>query len=170
MTKNAHQLFETVVDPIAITRNNGGNVARLGLTGKYYCNGFLSGKCLCTELVNRLGLSPVNTCGPVNGCNCVSCMQLDLKSRRLPEGYLVNREGANARLGPNGIFYCGRFSKDLVDRGDCDGYCGPENGPNCDPCQELDVLKLTRYASLVNVPPSSPDVEISFITLKLSKK
>ena len=55
-------------------------------------------------------------------------MELDIESRNLPKGWLVNREGYSAKLN-NGKFYCGRLVLEGVE--DCDGWCGPNNGPQC---------------------------------------
>lgn len=55
-------------------------------------------------------------------------MELDIKSRNLPNGWLVNSDGFAARKS-DGKFYCGRLV--LEDTDFCDGYCGPENGPQC---------------------------------------
>lgn len=62
-------------------------------------------------------------------------MKLDLRSRLVPKGYLVNCDGALARKGTTGSFYCGR--KVLVGVAFCDGYCGPKNGPACNSCKLL---------------------------------
>ena len=35
-------------------------------------------------------------------------MALDIRSRLLPAGYLVNKQGAACRKGVNGLFYCGK--------------------------------------------------------------
>ena len=76
-------------DRIGRAVNDAGRQARLGQSGKYYCSGRLEGKCICCD----------GQCGPTNGCNCNSCMKLDLKSRMLPKGYLVNKEGRAVRKG-----------------------------------------------------------------------
>ena len=56
-------------------------------------------------------------------------MELDVRQgRALPPGWLVNREGYAARKSGD-LFYCGRLV--LENEEDCDGYCGPTNGPNC---------------------------------------
>ena len=73
-------------------------------------------------------------CGPDSGCNCSSCMKLDIETRLLPKGYLVNKEGASCRSN-DGKFYCGR--RVLVGEPFCDGYCGPTNGPSCPSCKIL---------------------------------
>jgi hypothetical protein len=104
-------------DRIATMRNSAGNKARLGQTGKYYCGGRLDTKCGCCD----------GSCGPTNGCNCRACMALDLQSRQLPKGYLVNKEGRTVRRGVQDKFYCG--SKVLSGFPGCDGWCGPTNGP-----------------------------------------
>ena len=75
-------------------------------------------------------------------------MKLDLKSRNLPIGWLVNREGFMASRGDTGYFYCGR--KVMNNHLFCDGYCGPNNGPNCSSCQKLDRQTMPggRYSGL----------------------
>jgi hypothetical protein len=52
-------------------------------------------------------------------------MKLDLKSRMLPKGYLINRMGHIERWGDAGNFYCG--CKVLVGVRNCDDWCGPTN-------------------------------------------
>jgi hypothetical protein len=74
-------------------------------------------------------------------------MKLDLKSRMLPKGYLVNKMGHAVRRGANGNFYCG--CKVLVGVRNCDGWCGPTSGPQCDSCRSIQGLSQTRYASLM---------------------
>ena len=118
--------------------NSKGNVARIGQSGKYYCGKDLDRvDCRCCN----------GSCGPTNGCNCSACMQLDLFSRNLPKGWLVNREGYPSRKGSTGSFYCGRCVMKNVPN--CDGFCGPTNGPNCDSCKKLDVLAKNRYSNLI---------------------
>jgi hypothetical protein len=110
-------------DRIAKTTNGAGRASRLGGSGKYYCGGRLETKCSCCD----------GYCGPDNGCNCLSCMKLDIASRQLQKGYLVNKEGRIARPSPSTQqFYCG--SRVLVGKPGCDGYCGPTNGPACGAC------------------------------------
>ena len=121
-------------------RNSNGKVARLGQTGKYYCGSRLDGpRCVCCNGI----------CGPSSSCNCSFCMELDIKGRSLPKGWLVNSSGFNARKhNAHGIFYCGRKVLDGV--ANCDGYCGPTNGPNCDDCKKLDRMSTNRYSRLLN--------------------
>jgi len=95
-------------------------MARLGSNGKYYCGKRLDGpKCSCCD----------GYCGLHSGCNCSGCMELDLKFRCLPSGWLVNRDGHAAKLSELNLFYCGRKVLDGVPN--CDSYCGPNNGPQC---------------------------------------
>ncbi|XP_013391120.1 E3 ubiquitin-protein ligase SINA-like 4 [Lingula anatina] len=136
----AEKLFETPgqniesLDRVARTTNSNGDAARLGETGKYYCSQPLNGSCSCCN----------GFCGPTNGCNCTPCMKLDVSRRRLPHGWLVNRKGFSARVGPEtGRFYCGR--KVMPVNSSCDGYCGPTNGPNCEACRKLDRQARDRY-------------------------
>ena len=74
-------------------------------------------------------------------------MQLDLISRNLQKGWLINREGFASRKGSTGQFYCGRNV--LKNVPNCDEYCGPTDGPNCYSCKKLDVLAKNRYNSLI---------------------
>ena len=98
--------------------NEKGYRARLGQTGKFYC-----------------GQTERNTtCGPSTGYNCVACMKLDLKMRKLPSGWLVNRVGASVQLSARGKFHCGRRTdkKDMLDP-----YCDPRHGGQCDDCSHF---------------------------------
>ena len=72
-------------------------------------------------------------------------MQLDIKG--LPRGTLVNRHGStSSRSNETGKFYCGM--KVMLVGPDCDGYCGPTNGPNCEACQILQSQAISRYNKL----------------------
>lgn len=112
--------------------------ARIGSNGKYYCGSRLNGSCGCCD----------GNCGPTNGCNCVNCMKLDIEARALPAGYLVNREGRIARKGDAGMWYCGAMVMQGVSN--CDGYCGPTNGPQCSACARLQSQLGSRYAAIVS--------------------
>lgn len=120
-------------------KNDRGDYARLGATGKYYCGKKLEKRCGCCD----------GNCGINAGCNCNACMKLDLKARNLPKGWLVNRDGFVSRKGLTGQYYCGR--KVLLSDSWCDGWCGPTNGPSCDACKTLDKLIQANnlYANLV---------------------
>lgn len=110
--------------------------ARLGSNGKFYCSGRLDGaRCLCCD----------GRCGPSNGCNCSSCMMLDVQKQKLPRGWLVNREGGSARFSSKtpGVFYCGRMV--MRDNPTTDGYCGPDDGAQCTACLRLNEQYLDRY-------------------------
>ncbi|CAF4975834.1 unnamed protein product [Rotaria sp. Silwood1] len=123
-------------DRLETTLNNRGRYARLGSTGKFYCGDALDGpQCNCCD----------GKCGPTGGCNCSSCMLLDLQKRALPRGWLVNRDGASARCSRQMLttFYCGR--RVMPDDGTSDGYCGPTNGPQCTACQILNQQRSGRY-------------------------
>ncbi|KAI9338360.1 hypothetical protein DFJ73DRAFT_962131 [Zopfochytrium polystomum] len=122
------------------TLGEGGLACRLGSTGKYYCGRAMPGDFPCTD----------GYCGPTNGENCPSCQRLDLEARRLPVGYLVNRDGAPARrIDGVGRFMCGRKSECLRRNAACDGWCGPNNGPTCEACQCLDRHAKESYAFLL---------------------
>lgn len=122
------------INPIAILKNDKGNTARLGVSGVFYCLGKLEGNCCC-----------IGICGPTNGCPCASCLKLTIKARNLETGYYVNREGATCKK-VNGKIYCGRYFRKIALGHD--GYCGPSVGPQCDACQILDGLLLTRYSKV----------------------
>lgn len=62
-------------------------------------------------------------------------MKLDIRSRALPKGYLVNREGYACKRGEIQSFYCGR--KCLIGVAFSDGYCGPKDGPACPSCNTI---------------------------------
>lgn len=49
-------------------KNDKGREAKLGENGKYFCGGILGTNCMCCN----------GYCGPSNGCNCSSCMKLDI--------------------------------------------------------------------------------------------
>ncbi|CAF1092464.1 unnamed protein product [Brachionus calyciflorus] len=112
--------------------------ARLGATGKYYCGAQLDDFCSCCD----------GFCGTKSGCNCSGCMELDIRFRLLPKGWLVNRDGfAAKKSSETGKTYCGR--KNMMGVPLCDGYCGPNNGPNCPACQKLDEQVKRRYSKLI---------------------
>jgi uncharacterized protein YfkK (UPF0435 family) len=119
--------------------NEFSRLARLGKTGKYYCSGRLDGlKCNCCD----------GYCGPSTGCNCSGCMKLDIKYRGLSKGWLVNREGFVSKKSPETeLFYCGRKVMPIDHH--CDGFCGPNNGPNCKACTILDIQAKSRYSRFV---------------------
>jgi len=112
--------------------------ARIGATGKYYCGQRLNGSCGCCN----------GYCGPSDGCNCQSCMQLDVAARVLPKGYLVNKEGRTARAGSTSLWYCG--AKVMSGVPGCDGWCGPNDGISCAACQRLQAQLNTIYSAIVD--------------------
>lgn len=118
---------------IDATENHLGKRAKLGKTGKFYCGERLNGYCYCCD----------GNCGPGSGCNCVACMRLDIDARELPRNYLVNSQGRTARRNADGTVYCGAYVLEGVP--DCDGYCGPNSGPQCQACEVLQAQWDTRY-------------------------
>lgn len=140
IVQNAPLCFEPYVtfmnsyynDRIDVKENERGRTARIGKTGKYYCKGPLEYPCNCCR----------GTCGPLNGCNCQVCMELDITSRKLPEGYLVNRDGATCRKSnETELFYCGRMLNSVQ-------YCGPNKGESCQECAIIQDQCDTRYADI----------------------
>ncbi|CAF0973973.1 unnamed protein product [Adineta ricciae] len=134
--KTNNRLFDDRLDK---TLNKFGLHTRLGSTGKFYCGGQLDGgQCSCCN--KRCGLS--------NGCNCSGCMLLDVQKRRLPYGWFVNRDGAATRcseMEPT-KFYCGRMV--MKNNPTTDGYCGPDNGEQCEACRILNEQRHSRYAQI----------------------
>jgi len=63
--------LENDFDRIAPTKNEKGFIARIGLTGIYYCGNPLGLRCGCCN----------GYCGPDNGCCCLFCMKLTLRAR-----------------------------------------------------------------------------------------
>ena len=79
-------------------KNSSGTMAKRGKNGKFYCGNTLDFPCMCCDA----------QCGISDGCNCSSCMKLDLLAKSMPHEYLINREGYPSRRGTTGLFYCGR--------------------------------------------------------------
>lgn len=77
----------SIWDPTLQPINLVGVFSKKGATSKYYCGKNIGFNCGCCS-----------GCGPTNGDNCLPCMILDVKSRNLPKGYLVNKFGATAML------------------------------------------------------------------------
>ena len=74
-------------------------------------------------------------------------MKLDVEMQLLPHGWYVNRTGAPTRLSSEtGLFYCGRNV--MPENSDCDGFCGPTNGPNCRACSILGSQFNRRYKNI----------------------
>ena len=117
-------------DLICRKDNNAGREARLGASGKYYCGRASDTRCGCCN----------GRCGPSDGCNCSSCFRLDLATRSMPSGYVVNKEGFASRAGDvwqgRVRFYCGRkvMASRTVSGCYTDGWCGDDDGENCASC------------------------------------
>lgn len=113
--------------------------AKLGQNGKYYCGKRVPvNSCRCCN----------GSCGPDDGCNCSDCMKLDIQSRRLPRGSLLNKDGRVATQSrKNGRFYC----QDRTRQGGLNGICGPNDGPNCTACSILDTMAAPGgpYSTLI---------------------
>ncbi|KAL0206310.1 hypothetical protein P9112_001617 [Eukaryota sp. TZLM1-RC] len=118
-------------------RNDNGDLCRIGTTGKYYC-GNRSLDCDCCD----------GECGPRNGCNCTQCMKLDISARSLPSGYLVNREGriCGKTGSDKDTVYCGAMV--LFNNPGTDGYCGPDNGPQCRVCEIAQQQWFSSYSAV----------------------
>ncbi len=121
-------------DPIGVKTNATLRMSRLGTSGKYYCGGRTI-KCACCN----------GFCGPSNGCNCAACMKLDIEARGLPKGCYVNKEGGTCKMS-EGKMHCGRKIGEVSFK--WDGYCGPDNGPNCKACQILQMQTQDKYKEI----------------------
>ncbi|XP_059157195.1 E3 ubiquitin-protein ligase HERC2-like isoform X2 [Physella acuta] len=65
---------------------------------------------------------------------------------------IFNSAGALAKKGETGKFYCGMK---VLSCSCCDGHCGPKNGCNCPPCQQLDKEEETLVHEQHTMPPPS---------------
>jgi len=106
-------------------KNSDGN--RVYLTSNYYCGRWFG---------SRILPGSDGHCGPNDGPQCRSC--------KIFRPTICNDEGAPIKLGSGGgafLYYCGR----LVGKSNLpgsDGYCGANNGPQCNSC--------LRYQDRVN--------------------
>lgn len=117
-----------LADPLVPVKNKSGKMASLGTTAKYYCGGPLLYKCSCCD----------GNCGTTNGENCLGCMELDMKSRGLPKGFLVNSDGVICKVDiARKTVYCGTLVSSFRD-----SRCAPK-----DPCSSCNKLTKTlpRY-------------------------
>ncbi|XP_068712388.1 uncharacterized protein [Montipora capricornis] len=48
------------------------------------------------------------------------------------------------KIGRTDLYYCGRHVGKCADRPNHDGYCGPDNGPNCPACRVLKTNRMTE--------------------------
>ncbi|KAI8799965.1 hypothetical protein BJ742DRAFT_745669 [Cladochytrium replicatum] len=139
-------------DLIVPKTNRAGRISRLGSTGKFYCGAQIENSACATS--NHSGCKG-GICGPTNGCNCLPCMELDIKIRRLPPGFLVNRGGAPCRLqaqsatqfllsfvGCNPTWYCGRTMPEIRAK------CTPSKP--CDDCSHMKQVGHIHYAELLS--------------------
>ena len=126
----------TVIDPATKSINRAGREAFIGNTGKFYCEGPLIYPCDCCD----------GNCGLENGENCLGCMELDVKMRTLPRGYLVNSKGLICRVDLRRMeVYCGAAEEGEERMGAC-------TRRNC--CYHCNILKSTwrRYTTLLEEP------------------
>jgi len=111
-----------------------GKKADLGPNGKYYCMEKLDGE--FHHLLNRRCKFE-----EARKQNCSGCMELDIRNRNLPKGWLVNIEGFPAKQSPNNErFYCGRRVVNEI-------FCGPDSGKNCHGCDNLDNFDANNMYS-----------------------
>lgn len=107
------------MDPAEKIVNRAGRESSIGNTGKFYCGGPLITPCKCCD----------GNCGLENGENCLGCMELDVKMRSLPRGYLVNSRGLICRV---------NVGKSFLNIGRLEIYCGGEKSEfEADPCTKM---------------------------------
>ena len=100
------------------------------ITGKYFCGALLTNRgCPCTHCHE--------------GCNCASCMKMDIENYKLRKGWLVNASGKHAKLMHNGKFSC---TKKL----NAAGWAPPGDNLEwcCSECDKLDRT-INRYRELL---------------------
>lgn len=118
--------LENTMDLLRPRINSTGKYAKLGETGKFYCQSRIEFACQCC---NR-------QCGPDSGCNCIGCQQLDIKARKLTKGYYVNAQGVlSFRDEAKKSFFCLR----TVRRGKSQSSIICDGNPNlrCKGCMAL---------------------------------
>jgi len=123
-------------NPTQIVVNSRGYPARIGSVSKYYCGFKTEVHCGCTC---------DGHCGPGDGCNCAACMELDIQSRKLGKGNLVNKDGFTAIL-IDSKFYCGRRIKGVFS---ANSNCEPASTSNCNACKSLDRSSKGLYKDLL---------------------
>lgn len=137
--KNIKSIFEEAEVDMSdkkVLKNDQGRAVRFSeRSGKPYCSGPMH-LCGCRHLYST---SPCynEICGPNSGCNCTSCMKLDIKIKGLPPGVLVNNIGRVAVRDENGHFFCRTSSGG-------NPICGT-NGLGCDSCKKLDFATNKDY-------------------------
>ena len=137
-----------------VTQNRRGDRVWIGTTGKYYCG--------CEQTYFAIRCECCGTCGPTDGCNCDACMQLDVSTRRLPPGQLVNSEGRLSQRSSNGHFYCGRLfrqSLPVESEYEWDLKCSSEGwgASQCASCKALDSHRYESVHSDCTIAAGSPE-------------
>ncbi len=127
--RNGDLNFIHLSDPLGAKRNFRGVRVHLGSTGKYYCGERVL-NCLCCN----------GRCGPNIGCNCVDCMELDIRARKLSRGYLVNKQGTICKVFEGVKVYCGCRNEEII--------CGPNSSQQCENCSCLEEI-LDKYRILL---------------------
>jgi len=156
LLKNVKKIFDDA-DPDA-QKNDEGSVVQFSKSNKKpYCLKLMH-ICGCKKIGDYDNCKDYN-CGPDKDCNCLSCMKLDLKLRKLPPGSLINNKGRPAVRNGEGKFFC--RATYCVDR---DGYyeepwmdeipdpvCGFNPKHTCNDYQKLDYAKDSSgiYTSLM---------------------
>jgi len=135
--------------------NCSGDPVFVGDYGLFYCGKFKG------QLPGSDGF-----CGPTNGPQCRPCKILQQHQPRLhtlqPHS---NSDGAKICIGEEGKFYCGRYLGPRLLGSD--GYCGPTNGPQCDPCITLQA-EIQRPTDLP-APDEKPN-ESKFCKICMDKE
>lgn len=86
-------------------------------------------------------------CGPIDGPNCPSCIMYGVgKGNPYPLHRVVSKDVVSLQ-GETGLFYCG--GKFVTAVANSNGFCGPNNGPNCLACSNLLNGPAQRIISLI---------------------
>lgn len=102
--------------------NAKGKQARRGTSGRFHCGEPSDINCGSCD----------GRCGPNSGCQCTSCMKLDIEFNNLPDGYVYNHDGVLCQLVKD-KFFCGIRLGNAV-------FCEPEHH-SCTPCGRLSSVK-----------------------------
>jgi hypothetical protein len=110
------------------TSKNGGDTGLIP-SKLYYC-GRKMNECRCGKCDG--------ICGPFTGCPCNACIGLIRNSDGIAvkKGWPTKKSGGDTGGRLSDIYYCGRKMNECR-CGNCDGFCGPDNGCPCNSCLEL---------------------------------
>lgn len=83
------------INNVSLTNKKGSKV-KLSANGMFYCGMKMEFRCECCD----------GNCGPDDGCNCISCMEMNCHVRNLAQGDLINKKGRVCQFSKRS-YYCG---------------------------------------------------------------